>query len=307
MENDKIVGLEELEVERQSVKKKSATLKTVGGILVLVFVLVFVFLRSPVGMILGFMGSVVAFYLLFMGSSIKSNFAKKFKSQVLTKLIVSELGPDAIYEANGGISIEEINALHAFQRPDRYRQEDFISHIYNGVPYELCDTVLEEKVVTTDGRGNTHVSYHPYFRGRMVKIDYRKNLNIDLTIVKTPLAGFRPGELTKFQTELIEFNETFQCYAKNAEEGFYILTPSFLNKLLEFEKYYRGSLYFIFKYNCLYILINDNRDSLELNVDHPIDESQLQRLKSDLFLPSAIINELHLDSKKFNKTEETLS
>ena len=50
----------------------------------------------------------------------------------------------------------------------------------------------------------------------------------------------------------------------------------------------------------LYILINNNGDSLEVNISKPLDHKQLERIRADILIGASIINEFRMDSDKFN-------
>lgn len=292
MENDVLASLEE---ERLKVKKQ-LNLFTIGIFLLLILGIACFFAIPFLGIIF-MIGAVIL--LAFVGN-IHSKFKKTFKSKLVSKLVLDELGEEAIYKENSGIPIEEINSLKAAKIPDRYHLEDYISATYNNVPYEMCDCTLEEEHVTTDSKGHTTVSYSTYFKGRVIKIDYQRNLNIELKVVNGGPSGFSASGLQKFETEVIEFNKRFKCYVDEKEHGFYILTPVMISKMLELERMFSGGIAYLFLHNNLYVLINNHGDSLEVNISKPIDGKQIERIRGDILLGATIINEFNLDKDKFN-------
>lgn len=287
--------LEELEQERKKIQRDTRLGYLCGGILIAIGIGIFFLLPF---LIIIFV--VVAMVIFILSASKINKFKKKFKELVVKKLVHEELGVDAVYRMKGGISINEINSLKVASVPDRYQTEDYISCKYNGVPYEMCDCTLEEKVVTHDADGNTHTSYQKYFKGRVIKIDFQRDLKIDLKVVNSPTRGFQYRPLIPFETEVIEFNKRFKCYANSKEDGFYILTPIMIQKMLELEQMYRGGIYYVFTKGYLYILINNSGDSLEVSVSKPLDEKQMNRIKADIMIGASIINEFRMDSDKYN-------
>ncbi len=294
MEN---VSLENLEKERKDIKKKNAIVTLIGVGILLVMILLGV-LFSPVFIILGIIVLVV---IIIFNSSRNSKYRSQFKDMIVKKLIKEELGEDAYYNPKSGINLGEINSLRCTSVPDRYHLSDHIICKYNGVPYEVCDAHFEERRVTYDSKGNRQVRYVTYFKGRIIKIDFQRNLNINMKIVNQGPQGFNSEGLNKFETEVIDFNKRFKCYVDNSENGFYILTPMFIQKLMQLEKMFRGGLVVTFKHNNLYVLINDSSDSLEVSINKPVNGEQIERIRGEIILPASIINELRIDDDKFNK------
>lgn len=295
MENKNVNQLEKLEQERKSISKKSKIGYLVAFGLIAIGVATFFWIPF-----LLFVFLIIGIIIIVVTSMQVNKFKKRFKEIVVTKLIKDELGVDAVYNMNGGIPINEINSLKVASAPDRYHTEDYISCTYNGVPYEMCDCTLEEKVVTHDAQGHTHTTYQTYFKGRVIKIDFQRDLPIELKLANNPVRGFQYKPLISFETEVIDFNKTFKCYANSKEDAFYILTPSMIQKMLELERMYKGGLYYVFTKGNLYILINNSGDSLEVSVSKTLDEKQIDRIKSDILIGASIINEFHMDSDKFN-------
>lgn len=295
MNNNLSDQLKELEIERRSINKKKRIASAMVGIFLIIGFASFFWI--PYLCIIFF---VIAIIITFIAVSKVNKFKKKFKENVVVKLIKDELGVDAVYHMNGGIPIDEINSLEVASRPDRYQTEDYISCSYNGIPYEMCDCTLEEEVVTHDSHGNRQVSYRTYFKGRVIKIDFKRDLHIELKVVNQPTQGFQHRNLISFETEVIEFNKQFKCYASSKEDGFYIMTPIMIQKMLELEQMYKGGIYYVFLKGNLYILINNSGDSLEVNLSKPLDEKQITKIKSDLLIGASIINEFRMDSNKYN-------
>ncbi len=290
-------NLEELELERKTIKRKN-TIAILIGVGVFILSIILAFATEFIGLM--FIGFIAVIIIVVVTSVNSGKYKSKFKDIIVKKLIKEELGVDAYYDPNGGINLDELNSLRFASYPDRYHLSDYISCSYNGVPYELCDCHFEERRVTRDSKGNRQVTYVTYFRGRAIKIDFQRDLNIQMKIVNQGPMGFSAEGLNKFETEVIEFNKRFKCYVDNTENGFYILTPVFIQKLMELEKMFKGGLVVIFKHNNLYVLINDSRDTLEVSINKPVNGEQIERIRGEILLPATIINEFRIDDDKFN-------
>ena len=294
MEN---MNLDSLELERKALKKKNTTKVLIGiGALILFFI---------TGVIIEFIeltmvGIVILVVMIILNTVKASSYKAKFKELIVKQIVLDELGSTAHYDPNGGISLSELNSLRFTSVPDRSHLSDYISCSYNGVPYEICDCHFEERRVTRDSKGNVRVTYVTFFKGRAIKIDFKRELNINMKLVNQGPSGFSSEGLKKFETEVIDFNKRFKCYVDNTENGFYILTPVFIQKLLELERMFKGGLVVIFKHNNLYVLINDGKDTLELSLNKPVNGEQIERLRGEVILPASIINELRIDDDKFN-------
>lgn len=295
MENKKDNQFEELEKERKSIYKKCRLGYVLAGLLVVIGIATFFLIPFLVIIFI-----LIAIVIIIVTSSKTNQFKKKFKEIVVKKMVKEELGSDAVYKINGGIPISEINSLKIASDPDRYSTEDYISCTYNGVPYQMCDCTLEERHVTHDSDGHEQVSYRTYFKGRVIKIDFQRDLNIELKVVNHPTQGFKYKPLIAVETEVIEFNKKFKSYATSKEDAFYILTPMMIQKMLELEKMYTGGMYFVFAKGNLYVLINNSGDSLEIHLSKPLDEKQIERIKSDILIGASIINEFRMDADKYN-------
>lgn len=288
-------SLESLELERKGIKKTLNIMYAVTAVLLVAAVGCFFFLE-----ILGIIFIVAAVIVISIAVNKRGKFQKTFKSTIVAQLVKDELGPDAIYNPDRGIDINEINSLKVAKKPDKYHLEDYISSSYNNVPYELCDCTMQEKKVTTDGRGHTQTTYVTYFKGRVIKIDYQRELNMVLKVVNNAPVGFSASGLEKFETEVIDFNKKFKCYVDDKEHGFYILTPVMINKMMELERMFNGGICYLFMHNNLYVLINNSSDSLEINISKPLDEKQINRIKSEILIAASIINEFSMDADKYN-------
>lgn len=292
---------EKYELERLNIRK-GLVWRTIVSILLGVIGLAFlVMLGIPYVFVIAIIVVIIIFATY---GHKKSKFLKNVKGLVVKDLIKSELGDDAIYIENGGIPLKDIVGLGVYQDPDRYNLEDYIKASYNGVTYEMCDAKFEERHVTYDSKGNRQVTYETYFSGRVIKIDFKKVINFKMKIIEGHPKGLYTSGYSKVETEVIEFNKKYDLYSTNKEEVYYYMTPLFIQKLLELERLFKGTIQFVMDGDYFYVLINNSVNSLEFMMNRPINQEMVDIIISQINIGAAIINELKMDTDKFNKNIE---
>jgi len=195
--------------------------------------------------------------------------------------------------------ISRINETGTVRRPDRFSGEDYIKGTYKDVNFEVSDVNLKQRVEHRDKNGNVRVTYETYFKGRWYIYRFKKQFDQILKIVEGRGSQVNKRNLEKFDTESIEFNKKFDIFASTKEFGFYLITSSMIEKLLELEKLHRGSILYCFMKDELHIGVNDSKDYMEFKLKTPINEESLGHFMSDIELIPAIVNEFRLDSVKF--------
>ncbi len=290
--------LKALEAKRKKLRKESLILTIISVVGVILSLGVYLYTAFVIPLILFFIFIIITAGV--MGVK-KRNFRINFKQNVIIGLINQELGPDAKYYSNSGIDLNEICNLGVYQYPDRWHLEDHIISSYNGINYEMCDAHFEERHVTRDSKGNRRVTYVTYFKGRIIKIDFKRNINFAMKIIEGHPLGLNVRGFKQLETEVIDFNKKYNTYVTDSETGYYFLTPVMIMKLLEIEKLFKGTIQFVLNSDCFYVFINNSGDSLEFSIKTPIDDKFINIMKSQINLAAAVINELKLDTEKFNE------
>lgn len=116
---------------------------------------------------------------------------------------------------------------------DRERSEDHIQGEYKGVGIDLFETHLEDRRRDSDG----DTSYVTVFDGVIICLDMHKNFN-GKTIVKKDAGkllnwlGNKFSSLETVRLEDPEFEKIFEVYSSDQIEARYLLTTSFMERLL---------------------------------------------------------------------------
>ena len=61
----------------------------------------------------------------------------QIKREIVPRLIKEMLGENAQYYMDSGLSLNDCLAIGIYKYPDRYHLSDYISSVYNNIPYEI--------------------------------------------------------------------------------------------------------------------------------------------------------------------------
>ena len=166
-----------------------------------------------------------------------------------------------------------------------------------GVKFVSSDVKLEERHVRHTKNG-TQVTYETYYLGRMFIFDFNKPFDGYLQV----LEGGRPTSnrgFKKVKLESVAFNKKFKTYSTSEHSAFYVLTPHFMEALMELERKNRGKIYFSFIDNRLYIGINNFINTFELKMFRKLDDKVFDEFKRELLIIKDVIQELKLNKSIF--------
>jgi hypothetical protein len=236
--------------------------------------------------------------VLGIGMAEYAKIKKSFKSQVLTDMFKT-LIPDVEYLPNRGLAPEEAYASEFLKRADRFHSEDFISGKIGEVDFISSDLKLEERHVQHTKNG-TRVYYVTYFLGRVFRFEFNKNFTGNLQVLEAG-SPFSRRKFEKVKLESIDFNKKFKVFAEEELTAFYILTPDIMEAIFNLEKRNPGRISMSFLGDHLYVAINNNRDTFELQMFRKIDETVIEEFKKDLLVIKDFIVSLKLNNKLFKK------
>ena len=289
-----IEKLKEFEVYRKKESKKANIFFITGGSLIAIGAIGMMFVQFIV--FIAFVGVV----LLALGFSVHNSINKEFKSRFIID-IIKNIYPNAVYDSKHGLDLQQIMEPGFFKRPDRFYSEDYVAAKYNDISFMMSDFTLQERHVSCNSNGGTTVSYVNYAKGRFMIFDFKRPFTQVLKIAETKYLGLNTRGLEKIETESVAFNKKFDTYTSDSLTAFYVLTPQIQLKLLELESKFKGSIFFGYMNGKMYVAICDNVSILDINASKEITEEVLSILESQLLVPAAIINELKLDSDKYNE------
>jgi len=246
----------------------------------------------PAGIILFALGLIAVIFASLIGRSLSIRFR-----QEIVRILVENAYPDGDYSLAGGVDINILMTPRFFAYPDRHHEANLIRGTCMDLPFTMNDYRLERRV--KNSRGN--VSYQTYSKGRFLTFKFKRTFGEIVKVMeKAMFFNINFGPLTKMETESFAFNKKFMTLASDELTAFYILTPQIQERLLSYEKKFRGKIYYAFISNTCYIAIEDSVDSFAVSIAKPLSVANLVPIQSYIELPKRFIDDLGLDSSKFN-------
>ena len=195
--------------------------------------------------------------------------ASEFKIKYVKMIYHREI-KNSKYEPDEGLNQHMINDIDIFPYFAKSESDDLIKGSYNGINYISADVNLFDKIETKYGD-----HYKSFFKGRVYQFDFNKRFKQNLVLVqkKDIFGNHRPGNI---KTESILFNSEFRVFSESEEEGFYILTPHIMEKLLYLDNKYKDRIMFSFNNNKLYIVTYGKSNPLDFRMFVKIDDSFVQ-------------------------------
>jgi len=247
---------------------------------------------------------IVSVFLLIWGIMILTDlkrkwetFRKELKIELSNEILTKNFGENYEYHADKKIDFDLIRAAGLVREPDIYIGKDLIIGSHAGINFNVSDVELKELIVIRT-RNGTIQKQETYFKGRWYVYQFEKNFEETLKIVENDV-GLRKGNMKKYETEMIEFNNKFSIYSSNDKFFYYLINPFLIERLLLLEQHHRGTIYYCFESNKLHIGINDYSNSLYIDIKRKIDENSMEIFNSDIVLIKKIIDEFNLSGDKF--------
>lgn len=278
-------------------KKTSERNVLIGGGFIVVGVLCFL-AGIDVLVAIGVIAAITGIVFAGIGFSNFSKLSKRFKVEVLTGL-VSQFVDNGYFNPNDGLPQSTVYSTEFLKHADRFHSEDFLSGSMDGVKFISSDVKLEERHVQHTKNG-TRTYYETFFLGRIFVFDFNKSFDGFLQVLERGRPTVNRG-YSKVKLESIQFNKKFKTYTTNDHSAFYVLTPHFMEALMDFEQNNRGTIQFSFLGNSLYIGIDNRRDTFELTMFRTLDERIFDEFKRDLLVIQEVIKELNLNKNIFKK------
>jgi hypothetical protein len=281
------------EVNRK--KKKYEVGIIIGGIIVGLAAISYLPIGSSGGPV------IMVFVALGIGAIIMGICKSKIKiisnefKMVYVQKELEKVFPNSTYHFDRGFAQSEITESRLLKSRDRYSSEDMIVGEFDGVHFKSSD--VTQKEVRGSGKHRRVVTV---FQGRVYEFDFNKVFKYNLLILQK--GQFRPFEnFVKIEMESIQFNSELKVYAKNDHEAFYILTPQFMEKLMELDRKYYDKITFSFLNNKLYIAVDNRVDNFDIKPFQIVDSSILRSYVEEFEYMKGFITLLNLTSRMFKE------
>jgi Protein of unknown function (DUF3137) len=250
--------LEQLEKERQLIVTRNYNIiGTLSGI-VIGSIFIAIYMENPIILISSIVLNVAIYFML--ADKGVEKWAVKYKQDVIGSIVKRFFGENGFYEPFNGHNESEFIESELFSTtPDRYHAEDLIKGKADKTSISFSEVHAEYK--TTNSKGQT--SWHTIFRGILFTADFNKHFK-GRTIAKQK--GFWNFiSFGNIELENPEFRKEFVVYADDSIEARYILSPALMEKMLQLNRNWGGSLGFSFIGSQLTIAIPMDTNFFEIS------------------------------------------
>lgn len=241
----------------------------------------------------------------FLYKYIRRDYKKEFKEEVI-KPLIKAIDSNLNYSANLHIDKNTFIRSKLFSSPDKFSGNDFIIGNIDSTAIQFSDVHAQRRYKDSKGR----TKYSTIFQGLFIVADFNKNFFGD-TVVLPDLAQSSFGnligswlqsknssrdELVKMDS--IEFEKEFVVYSTDQIESRYILTQSFMERILNFKRKVKHDIYISFTQNHLHMAIDYKKDLFEPTMFFSLlDEKVTNEYIEALILATNIVEELKLNTK----------
>ena len=239
-ERDIRPGLLEREADRVRAAAKAVQGRWYGGgLAVLGGGLGFFVLALPLVGILAIVGGLGIVGI--MGADL-NRIGKEAKS-LIVQPVAREFNLDFIEKPGDQPTVYEFRSAKLLPNWDRSNFEDRLTGRRGEVDFEFFEAHLEERRTTTDSRGRTRTRWVTVFRGQCLRLDFHKEF-LGETLVMRDIGFFnRFGGgrgMKQAKLESPEFEKAFEVYTTDQVEARYLLTPDFMQDLIDLENAFHG-------------------------------------------------------------------
>lgn len=233
-----------------------------------------------------------------------NEYIKQFKSKVLP-LIVSFLGPSLRYNPESGISQSEFNSSQIFTTsPNIYFSEDEVSGNVENTNIRFSEVDAKRQTGSGKHRRTVNIFHGLFFIG-----DFNKTIK-GRTFVTTDMAqgvfgGLVGGFLQEHniarpplvKLEDPEFEKYFAVYGDDQIEARYVLSPSLMQRILDYKKARNSNIQLSFISNKVYVAIPYAKNLFEPPIFSTLlDFKTVKNYYNDFQMAKGIVLDLNLDS-----------
>lgn len=241
---------------------------------------------------------IVIYYVLSKIKESNNEFIRNIKIHLYSRIL--GFYPKLKYKPFCGLSVSEIKETHLFPEFDLCKAEDYIEGEYKTIAIKLAEIELI-KIIPIEVRINNRrfikKKEKSFFKGLFIKTSINKKLSsITYVIPNKLLKVFNglPNELKRIKLESEVFEKIFDVYGDNQVESRYLLTPSFMERLIELNN--KSPICCCFIDNQMYIALNLDKEFLpSLGMKKVIDYHQVKQVIKQLDIIFDTIDILKLD------------
>lgn len=259
-----MIGEENLRIINHA-RKQVMIRQVVGiGLIMMSFLSIFMFnmgIVIPIGVVI-----LVAIFFF------NSNQYKKLYKETIVQGVYQNMFDKVTYRSEQGFEKEWVREQCLISMGNRYSSDDYLSGFYKGVHFVRSDVTMQDH--RSSGKSSYTVTL---FKGQWMVFDFPKVFQSYTKVVeKEFLNSGKPSifsmSVDKIETENVAFNQLFGIYTTNEHDAFYLLTPHFMEKLMDIEKRYSGKMTVGFINGKLHLLLYTNENAFEPPIFEEVTE-----------------------------------
>lgn len=264
--------------------------------LALLFAVLLIWQRFDVDPLVVLAGAVVVYSLLAQRS--QRQISVWYKHMVVKRL-VDALGGGLVYTPESTLRAEEFESMELFRESlSSWKSEDEVRGERNGVSYALHEVVAMHRAGKSE---------RAFFRGVVVALEFNKNFQghtvvVPETGIRRPLLSGIRGDKEKVSLHHAEFDRLYAVYSSDQQQAHYVLTPKFLEMVLDARKKLDAELRLAFFRNMLFVTVPLRKDYFEVSFGMrvtPVDA--FDALAGIVALATGLIDTLDLETRVWTR------
>ena len=237
-----------------------------------------------------------------------SGYVVDFKHMVIER-VVKFIHEGLVYQPRSYISKPIYLASQIFRtKPDRYRGDDLVKGRLGNTEVEFCEIHSEYK---THDKNGTH--WHTIFKGLFFIGDFNKHFTCQMVVLPDKaerlfghigkmLQSWNLARDELIKLEDTEFERLFVVYGSDQIQARYILSPSLMQRIVEFRQKTGRDIYLSFQLSKVFVAIPYKKDLFEPKIFRSVlDFGPIREYYEDLLLALGIVEDLDLNTRIWSK------
>lgn len=236
-----------------------------------------------------------------------------FKTKVIA-VIVKFIDPNLTFDHTGKIEESDFVATKIFkERSDKYEGEDLVYGKLGDTDIKFSEVHAEHKTESTDSKGNKKTTWHTIFKGILFIADFNKSFNSEVFVFPDTWEklfgkwGQNLQSLDKSHGSLVkledpEFEKAFVIYGNDQVEARYLLSPSLMQRILNFKNKTKSNVHLSFVDTRLHVAITLYKNLFEARLKQTLLDFDYIKTNLDYFLLfTGIVADLNLNRRIWGK------
>ena len=313
----------ELEKKRQFLNNSSSTNSLLSFVFIILFLVLIVIFYGQYFINLTYKDKIFLFILIILAIKLlfstskelrrdkSKDFNKEFKNYFLKPYLENK---GFVYKPYYGVETVDLIRSRLFREFDYENGDDTVSGEIksikngNGVKFYFGDIVLKNLKQEKDSYSFLAETLIPAYRSRkrtdiifkgiFFKADFNKFIDSSTFIMSF---GAPKGNLKEIKVDNVLFNEKFKVFSDDIQNAFYILTPAFMERVLELYNHFKTDINISFLKGTIYIAIETGINSFEPDITKSlITQNPAKNIIKDIEKILKIVEILRINSENNN-------